>query len=158
MFKYVAGREEFVKHRRRIEAISEKQLAEESVNSIVFVTLAEGGSIDEVTAAEHTYYFAEWDEGVTYAVDNIRRYEGNLYKCIQSHTSLKEWSPDTAVSLWKKIGDTSDEYPEWSQPIGAHDAYQEGDKVSHCGKHWQSIVDNNVWEPSSYGWNEINGI
>lgn len=37
----------------------------------------------------------------------------------------------------------------------AHDAYAQGDKVSHNGKHWTSKVDNNVWEPGVYGWTEV---
>ena len=50
-----------------------------------------------------------------------------------------------------------DEYPEWVQPTGAHDAYNIGDKVTHNGKTWVSDVDNNVWEPGVYGWKCING-
>jgi hypothetical protein len=30
-----------------------------------------------------------------------------------------------------------------------------GDKVTHNGKTYVSIVDNNVWEPSVFGWDEI---
>jgi C-terminal processing protease CtpA/Prc len=32
---------------------------------------------------------------------------------------------------------------------------QIGDKVTHNGKVWESIVDNNSWEPGVYGWTEI---
>ena len=34
-------------------------------------------------------------------------------------------------------------------------AYSMGDKVSHNSKHWKSTVNNNVWEPGVYGWEEI---
>ena len=47
-----------------------------------------------------------------------------------------DWTPDTAVSLWKQIGDPTVEYPEWSHPLGAFDAYAVGAKVSHNGKNW----------------------
>lgn len=30
-----------------------------------------------------------------------------------------------------------------------------GDKVSHNGKHWQSDIDANVYEPGVYGWSEV---
>jgi hypothetical protein len=30
-----------------------------------------------------------------------------------------------------------------------------GDKVAHNSKIWESIVDNNAWEPGVYGWKEI---
>ena len=77
-----------------------------------------------------------------------------LYKCIQDHTSQEDWTPDKAVSLWVCTSDPAEEWPAWSQPVGAHDAYNAGDKVSHNGKHWTSAADGNVWEPGVYGWTE----
>ena len=116
------------------------------------VTLAEGGSIDDVTASEHASNFAEWQPSVNYKVGNIRRYgDGLLYRCIQDHTSQADWTPDTAVSLWTNISDPAEEWPAWSQPVGAYD-----DKVTHSEKHWKSTVDYNVWEPGVYGWEEVN--
>ena len=58
------------------------------------------------------------------------------------------------MSLWVSISDPAEEWPEWSQPLGAHDAYEQGAKVSHNGKHWSSDVAANVWEPGVYGWTE----
>ena len=49
----------------------------------------------------------------------------------------------------------SEEYPEWVQPTGAHDAYEQGAKVSHNGKKWTSDIPNNVYEPGVYGWTEV---
>ena len=43
----------------------------------------------------------------------------------------------------------------WKQPTGGHDAYKKGDKVAHKGKTWVSTVDANVWEPGTYGWEEV---
>jgi len=123
--------------------------------SISFVTLAENGDIDEVTSAEHPEMFADWQPNISYKDSNIRRYGADLYKCLQDHTSQSEWTPDISVSLWKKIGDPTVEYPEWSQPVGASDAYQSGDKVSYNSKHWVSNTNNNVWQPGVYGWDEV---
>lgn len=155
MFKFITGQDALLKQRREMEAVKAKQISGDEVNSIVFVTLAENGSIDEVTATEHTDYFAEWASGVAYTVGNIRQYNEQLYKCVQAHTSQEDWTPDSAASLWSKIGDPTVEYPEWSQPVGAHDAYSKGDKVSYNNKHWVSTVDANVWQPSVYGWDEV---
>lgn len=80
---------------------------------------------------------------------------GKRIRCVQAHTSQADWTPDATASLWKKIGDPTEEWPAWSQPIGAHDAYNSGDKVSHNGKHWTSNIDANVWEPGVYGWTEV---
>ena len=92
---------------------------------------------------------------VAYAAGNIRQHNGELFRCVQAHTSQADWTPDATASLWKKVGDPTEEWPAWSQPIGAHDAYNSGDKVSHNGKHWASNVDANVWEPGVYGWTEV---
>ena len=102
-------------------------------------------------AAECMYDWAP----AAYVVGDVRKYNGIPYKCVQAHTSQIDWSPDKTPALWAKAGDPAVEYSEWSQPVGAHDAYMTGDKVSHSNKHWISIVDNNVWEPGVYGWNEV---
>ena len=126
-----------------------------STASIVFVTLAEAGQIDTTTAAEHAAQFGEWAYPVTYKVGAIRLYEGRLYQCVQAHTSQEDWTPPAAASLWAEIADPAEEWPEWAQPIGAHDAYNAGDKVSHSDKKWTSDLDGNVWEPGVYGWSEV---
>lgn len=127
--------------------------------NIAFVTLAENGTIDEVTATEHLSAFAPWEPSVAYTIGQLRVYpaegERKLYKCVQAHTSQADWTPDVTPALWAKAGDPAEEWPEWSQPIGAQDAYMNGDKVSHNSKHWQSTIDNNVWEPGVYGWTVI---
>lgn len=122
------------------------------VSSIVFVSLAEAGNIDDTTATEHRSSFESWVPNKAYVVGQIREYNGNLYRCIQAHTSQADWDPEKVPALWKKIGDPSEEWPEWSRPIGAHDAYEKGAKVTYNGEHWTSTVDANVWTPGEYGW------
>lgn len=125
---------------------------------IAFVTMAEAGTIDEVTATEHLQAFADWQSSIAYTKGQMRAFgEGEnrkLYRCLQNHTSQDDWTPPAAVSLWVEAGNPAEEWPAWSQPVGAHDAYVSGAKVSHNDKHWTSTVDNNVWEPGVYGWNE----
>lgn len=50
-----------------------------------------------------------------------------------------------------------EEYPEYVQPTGAHDAYKVGDKITYNGKHYECIFDNCVWTPDAYpqGWKLI---
>ena len=127
----------------------------EQTSSITFVTLAEAGSIDEVTAGEHTEMFSPWENSVGYTAGQLRSYKNKLYKCLQAHPSQADWTPDAAASLWVSVSDPAETWPDWSQPVGAHDAYAMGDKVSHNGKHWTSTADANVWEPGVYGWNEV---
>lgn len=122
---------------------------------LMFVTMAEAGSIDVATAAEHAELFAEWSYPIAYKEGQIRRYGGKLYRCVQAHTSQEDWNPEDAASMWAVTADPAEEWPAWSAPVGAHDAYSAGAKVSHQGKHWFSDVDSNVWEPGVYGWSEV---
>ena len=130
----------------------------QSTSAIAFVVMAENGSVDEITATEHIDVFAPWQPGVAYAVGNLRTYgqgeDVKLYKCVQAHTSQADWTPDVSASLWAVAGNPAEEWPAWSQPIGAHDAYDVGDKVTHNGKHYVSTASANVWEPGVYGWQE----
>lgn len=126
----------------------------QSASAVAFVALCEVGTLDVVTASEHADLFAPWAYPIAYTVGQLRRHNNKLYRCVQAHTSQADWTPDTAASLWSVAADPAEEWPAWSQPIGAHDAYAKGAKVSHNGKHWTSNVDSNVWEPGVYGWTE----
>ena len=138
----------------RIEELASSLASVQSASAVAFVALCEVGTLDAVTASEHADLFSPWAYPVAYTVGQLRRYNGTLYKCVQAHTSQADWTPDTAASLWSVAADPAEEWPAWSQPVGAHDAYAKGAKVSHNGKHWTSSVDSNVWEPSVYGWTE----
>lgn len=99
-----------------------------------------------------TVLFPKWETGIAYEVGDRRQYDGLLYKCVQAHTSQSDWTPDVVPALWVRT--STEEWPEWIQPTGAHDAYNQGDKVSHNEKHWISDIDANVYEPGVYGWTE----
>lgn len=155
MFKFLSSKEQFIRERRKVEMLSARQDSVESASAIAFVTLAETGTIDETTATEHASLFGQWVENVAYEQGAIRLFNENLYRCVQAHTSQGDWTPEAAASLWTKIGDPTEEYPEWSKPVGSHDVYNTGDKVSYDEKHWESTVDANVWQPGVYGWDEV---
>lgn len=110
---------------------------------------------DAVLLAQPMAMYDEWSaDGVAYTLNDIRQHNGLLYRCVQAHTSQATWTPEDAPSLWTRIADPAQEWPEWIQPTGAHNAYAKGAKVSHNSKHWISDVDANVWEPGVYGWTE----
>jgi len=106
-------------------------------------------------ALDNVIAFPKWEAGKAYVKDERVRYDDVLYKVLQSHTSQEDWTPDVAVSLFVRV--SIDEYPQWEQPHGAEDAYNKGDKVTFEGKHYESLIDGNVWSPSAYpqGWKEI---
>lgn len=99
-----------------------------------------------------TALFPDWETSKAYAVGDRVKYGELLYRCVQAHTSQADWTPDVVPALWVRT--STEEWPEWIQPTGAHDAYNKGDKVSHNEKHWISDIDANVYEPGVYGWTE----
>ena len=110
-------------------------------------------TLDDETALTGVELFPTWVVGKAYAVSDRAQYNGILYKCVQAHTSQADWTPDATPALWVLV--SIDEYPEWVQPTGAHDAYNTGDKVSYNGKHYVCAVDGNVYAPDVYGWTLI---
>jgi hypothetical protein len=111
-------------------------------------------SLSDEDAYSAPELFPAWKNETAYTKDDRVQYEVKLYKCLQSHTSQADWTPDVSVSLWVEVPDPSQEWPEWKQPTGAQDAYEKGAKVSHNDKHWISEYDANVWEPGVFGWTE----
>lgn len=107
--------------------------------------------------------FPKYQVGKAYKTKEVFSYGENavgdpqLYQVLQDHVSAAEWTPDTAVSLYKPIGVSESGYPEWVQPLGASDAYNTGDIVSYNGVLYESTVDGNVWAPDAYpaGWMEV---
>lgn len=116
---------------------------------------------DESKMLAITSVYPVYSVGVKYHTKDVFRYGTNavgdpqLYQVLQDHMSAAEHTPDTAVSLYKKIGVAHDGTPEWVQPLGATDSYSEGDVVMHDGKKWISTTNNNVWEPGVQGWDEL---
>jgi len=94
----------------------------------------------------------EWVAGEIVSVGAQRTYEGVLYELYRD-IGANNWSPPPEVAAhWRAV--VEDEWPEWVQPTGAHDAYQKGDKVTFEGGHYISLIDANVWSPAVYpqGW------
>lgn len=121
-------------------------MTREKLTAIVNALIRLRDAATDETALEAVDIYPEWRTDTAYTVDERIAYNGLLYRCVQAHTSQAGWSPDLTPALWTRV--SVEEWPEWVQPTGAQDAYMAGDKVSHNGRHWQSIVDNNVWEPS----------
>ena len=106
-------------------------------------------------AIEAPAVYPEWKSEAEYIIDNRVVYNNILYRVITTHTSQETWTPDVSVSLFAKVLiPDEDVIPAWEQPDSTN-AYKIGDEVTHNGKNWMSMIDNNVWEPGVYGWTEI---
>lgn len=120
--------------------------------------------LSDETALEAVELFDRWATGTDYwHGDRVRDpVNGKLYKLIletpegHPHRSQEDWPPRLVPAIWARMDDPGEEWPEWVQPTGAHDAYAAGKKVSHNGKHWVNTYgDGNIWEPGVYGWEEV---
>ena len=93
---------------------------------VAFLKAARETVTDE-TALEAIELYPVWSSGISVSVNDRYQYNDKLYKCVQAHTTQADWTPDKTPALWVEV--SLDEFPEWRQPAGAHDAYAKGDKV-----------------------------
>ena len=115
-------------------------------------------TLDDASALEVPEMFPKWVPR-DYTADERVRYQGTLYRCLQTHSRNETWNPADTPSLWAKVLIPDPEVvPEWVLPDSTN-PYMKGDKVTHNGKTWESLIDNNVWEPGTAGtetlWTEV---
>lgn len=103
--------------------------------------------------------YPTWAAGLSVKAGDRLYYHATdrLYKVVSDHTTQADWTPDITPALFVVV--SLDEWPEFVQPTGAHDAYNKGDKVTFNGKHYISLIDANVYSPTAYpaGWQEYTG-
>ena len=113
-------------------------------------------SLEDDEARTIWSYYPDWTVGKNYKQGWIVKYNGALYKIAQDHTSQAQWIPgETGTeSLYTSITVSSEGYPYWQQPTGAHDAYNIGDIVNYNGTLYKSLIDGNTYSPDAYpqGW------
>lgn len=119
--------------------------------------------LTEDQALEIATVYPVWEANHAYQVGDIISYGANsvgdpqLYKVVQAHTSQADWTPDATPALYDAFGLDESGYPLWTQPSGAHDAYNQGDIVNYNGDLYESLMDGNVWSPDVYpaGWQAV---
>ena len=117
-------------------------------------------SLDDERAMEVATIYDPWAVGKAYTAGEFVTYGQNsvgdpqLYKVVQAHTSQADWTPNATPALFTAIGLDAAGYPVWSQPTGAHDAYNKDDIVDYNGTLSQSLIDGNTYSPEAYpaGW------
>lgn len=133
---------------------------EEVVTASVMVAQIQAQSLTDQQALTVKAIYPKWDgNGVAYTAGYKVLENDVLYKCLQDHTSQADWNPSAAPSIWTEVLIPDPEViPEWEQPESTN-GYAAGDKVTHNGVVYESLVDNNVWEPGVEGtealWIEI---
>ena len=125
--------------------------------TVMFRALAQTDVIKPADALDNAGMFPLWADciGQRAEAGSYWRHADKLYRVNmgQGHTIQADWAPDKAVSLFSLAANPAEEWTEWIQPTGAHNAYAKGAKVTHNGKKWTSTVNGaNTWEPGVYGW------
>lgn len=124
-------------------------------------------SLSDEQAMEIATIYDPWVIGKDYKGGELFTYGLNdvgdpqLYRVNdgKAHKSQADWPPDVERSLYTPIGLDDDGYPVWSQPTGAHDAYDVGDIVDYNGKLYESQIPGNTTVPGTDEryWKEAQG-
>lgn len=126
--------------------------------TVMFRALAQTDVIAPTDALDNALMFPVWADciGQMAEAGSYWRHGDKLYRVNagQGHAIQANWPPDQAASLFSLAANPAEEWPEWIQPTGAHNAYAMGAKVTHDGKRWISTADANTWVPGEYGWEE----
>ena len=99
-------------------------------------------------ALENISLYPVWIEGIPVVKDDRYRYGDKLYKCVQSHTTQSDWTPEKTPALWTEV--SVDEWPEIPENIPAENPWMKGQKGTWKGEHYICQIDNCVWNPEQY--------
>lgn len=112
-------------------------------------------SLSAEEAMEIATVYDAWQPDTQYAAGVYLTYGTNtvgdpqLYRVLSAHKSQADWTPDKVASLYEPIGLDDSGHPVWSQPSGAHDAYNTGDIVNYDGTLYKSLIDGNTTVPGT---------
>ena len=112
-------------------------------------------SLSAEEAMEIATVYDAWQPETQYAAGVYLTYGVNavgdpqLYRVISTHTSQADWEPYAVPSLYEPIGLDDSGFPVWSQPSGAHDAYDTGDIVNYNGVLYESMIPANTTVPGT---------
>lgn len=114
----------------------------------------QGGITDDQRAELITLARDKADPANSYAP--LQEQITNLYALLDALTSRVTVLESGDSGGSEPEPEPADEWPEYVQPTGAHDAYKTGDKVTYNGKHYICKMDGCVWDPDTYpaGWEE----
>ena len=125
------------------------------VNAFINAIINLRDSATDEQAVNATILYPVWQEGCEYKVGTRVVHNDVMYKVTTAHTSQADWTPDVAVSLFASVLTADDGTAlDWVQPDSTN-PYMTGNKVVFEGKTWISTIDNNVWAPGVYGWEEV---
>lgn len=156
ILRYVEYTPEELERRAEVEEESSVK-SQVKIAAAIFIN-SQAASLSDGQALEVRNLFNDWawkdDAGnpIRYIKGDVRRYEGDLWRCRKDHDAQQNWTPSQAHSEWGRIVPPW-EIEEWRQPQpGVFDGYTKGQMVTCDGFTWESDYDGlNVWRPGSVG-------
>jgi hypothetical protein len=142
------GYTEVMEHYLVLYKPPEKIVLKEKLDSIA-------DALPDEIAVEYVDLYPVWTAGAGLTAGDRVQHSGGLYRVQQAHTAEHPPSVNTAA-LYTRI-QSPGAVEAWAQG----QSYDSGVQVTHNGKTWLSMVDNNVWEPGAAGvhdniWKEVN--
>lgn len=105
--------------------------------------------------AENSY--APFQEQIDKAFSQISELKSTMEANAVGMAALKEAVEKLGAKIETPVEEPKEEFPEYIQPTGAHDAYNIGDTITYNGKKYTCKMNNCVWNPDTYpaGWEEV---
>lgn len=158
--RYKLYTEEQLRENAVNQANAEKQekLSAQAISLMSFMAAPMSLEMTDDEVQNFALIMPDFIAGNDYENKAVVNYNGNLYRAIQAVPAsvTQTYTPDQANSYWKRVDQPNEEgIYAWSQPYGATDCYQIGDKVTYQGKTWECTIANCVWAPGVYGWKEV---
>lgn len=93
--------------------------------------------------------YAPLQEQINKAFEEIDLLKQTIKNLEERILAIEKGSPQEPIDP-----PVEEEYPEYKQPTGAHDAYNVGDKITFEGKKYECLINGCVWNPHDYpqGW------
>ena len=114
---------QYLTPKKSVKAISDAQKRSDfaqAVAELMFVKAAQAQQLDDAFIAKYPEFFVTWDENWRGKAGDIVQDEGKLYRSIHDVTDAgQNRKPSENPSMWTRIRNPLEEFPEWIQPLGA---------------------------------------
>lgn len=101
--------------------------------------------------------YAPLQDQIELAFQQIKELGETVSANAKGMSAIKEAVEKLGGAIEPPAVEPAEEYPEYVQPTGAHDAYNTGDKITYDGNKYECLMDGCVWNPTEYpqGWQKV---
>lgn len=98
--------------------------------------------------------YAPLQDQIEQAFAQIKSLQQTVEANAKGVAALKTAVEGLGGTVTEPTPEPAEEWPDYVQPTGSHDAYNTGDKITFNGEHYICKMDGCVWSPADYptGW------